>query len=45
MEQILLAYDLPKEIVTAITMLYRNTKVNVLPHDVDTDLFEIDARV
>ena len=26
MEQILLAYDLPKEIVAAITILYRNTK-------------------
>ena len=29
MEQILLAYGLPKEIVVAITILYRNTKVKV----------------
>ena len=29
MEQILLAYGLPKETVAAITILYRNTKVKV----------------
>ena len=29
MEQILLAYDIPKETVAAITILYRNTKVKV----------------
>ena len=29
MEQILLAYGLPKETVTAIMMLYKNTKVKV----------------
>ena len=29
MEQILLAYGIPKETVAAITILYRNTKVKV----------------
>ena len=29
MEQLILAYDLPKETVTAIMTLYRNTKVKV----------------
>ena len=29
-EQILLAYGLPKETVAAITILYRNTNMNVL---------------
>ena len=37
MEQILLAYSLPKETVTAITILYRNTKVNVRSPDGDTE--------
>ena len=32
MEQILLACELPKETVTTIMMLYRNTKVKVRPH-------------
>ena len=31
MEQILLAYGLPKETVAAIMMLYRNTKVKSVP--------------
>ena len=35
MEQILLAYGLPKETVAAITILYRNTKVNVRSPDGD----------
>ena len=43
MEQILLAYSLPKETVTAIMMLYRNTKVNVRSLDGDTDYFDIVA--
>ena len=38
MEQILLAYGLPKETVAAIKMLYRNTKVNVHSSDGDTDI-------
>ena len=45
MEQILLAYGLPKETVTAIMMLYRNTKVKVCFPDGDTDYFEIVAGV
>ena len=41
MEQILLAYGLPKETVVAITILYRNTKVKVRPPDGDTEYFGI----
>ena len=36
MEQILLAYGIPKETVAAITILYRNTKVKVRSPDGDT---------
>ena len=45
MEQILLAYGLPKETVAAITILYRNTKVKVRSPDEDTEYFDIVARV
>ena len=45
MEQILLAYGIPKETVAAITILYRNTKVIVRSLDGDTDYFDIVARV
>ena len=45
MEQILLAYGLPKETVAAIMMLYRNTKVKVCSLDGDTDYFDIVAGV
>ena len=45
MEQILLAYGLPKEIVAAITILYRNTKVEVRSPDGDTEYFDIVAGV
>ena len=45
MEQILLAYGIPKETVSAITILYRNTKVKVRSPDGDTDNFDIVARV
>ena len=45
MEQILLAYSLPKETITAIMMLYRNTKVKVHSLDGDTDYFNIVAGV
>ena len=41
MEQILLAYSLLKETVTAIMMLYKNTKVKVCSPDEDTDYFDI----
>ena len=41
MEQILLAYSLPKETVTAVMILYRNTKVKVRSPDGDTDYFNI----
>ena len=44
-EQILLAYGLPKETVAAIMMLYRNTKVKVHSPDGDTDYFNIVAGV
>ena len=39
MEQILLAYGIPKEIVAAITILYRNTKVKARSPDGDTEYF------
>ena len=39
MEQILLAYGLPKEIVTALMRLYKNTKAIVYSPNVDTDFF------
>ena len=45
MEQILLAYGIPKETVAAITILYRNTKVKVQSPDGDTEYFEIVAGV
>ena len=45
MEQILLAYGLPKGIVAAIMMLYRNTKVKVCSPDGDIDYFDIVAGV
>ena len=44
-EQILLAYGLPKETVAAITILYRNTKVKVRSPDGDTEYLDIVARV
>ena len=43
MEQILLAYGLPKETVAAITILHRNTKVKVRSPDGDTEYFDIIA--
>ena len=45
MEQILQVYGLPKEIVTAIIMLYRNMKVKAHSLDGDTDFFNIIAGV
>ena len=45
MEQILLAYGIPKETVTAITILYRNAKVKVRSPDGDTEYFDIVAGV
>ena len=45
MEQILLAYGLPKETVAAITILYRNTKVKVRSSDGDTEYFDIVAGI
>ena len=45
MEQILLAYCLPKETVAAIMMLYKNIKVKVHSPDGDTDYFDIVAGV
>ena len=45
MEQILLAYGLPKETVAAIMNLYRNTIVKVRSPDGDTDYFDIVAGV
>ena len=43
MEQILLAYGLPKETVAAIMIFYRNTKEKVRSPDGDTDYFDIVA--
>ena len=43
MEQILLAYGLPKETVAAITILNKNTKVKVRSPDGDTEYFDIVA--
>ena len=45
MEQILLAYGLPKETVAAITILYGNTKVKIRSPDGDTEYFDIVAGV
>ena len=45
MEQILLAYGLPKETVAAIMILYRNTKVKVRSPDGDMEYFDIVAGV
>ena len=45
MEQILLAYDIPKETIVAITILYRNTKMKVRSPDGDPDYFNIVAGV
>ena len=44
-EQILLAYSIPKETVAAIMILYRNTKVKVHSPDGDTEYFNIVAGV
>ena len=43
MEQILLAYGIPKETVAAKTVLYKNTKVKVRSPDGDTEYFNIVA--
>ena len=45
MEQILLAYGLPKGTVVAITILYRNTKVKVRSPDGDTEYLNTVAGV
>ena len=45
MEQILLAYGLPKQTVAAIMMLYKNTKIKVRSPDENTDYFDIVACV
>ena len=45
MEQIQLAYALPKETIAAVMILYRNTKVKVCSPESDTDCFDIVAGV
>ena len=45
LEKILLAYDLHKETVAAMMMLYKNTKVKVRSPDGKTDYFDIVAGV
>ena len=45
MEQILLAYGIPKETVATIMILYRNTKVKIRSPDGDTEYFDIVAGV
>ena len=44
-DQILIAYCLPREIVAAIVMLYKNTKVKVRSPNGDTYFFDIVAGV
>ena len=44
-EEILLAYGLPKETVAAIMILYKNTQVKVRSPDGDTEYFDIVAEV
>ena len=41
MEQLLQAYGLPKETVTAKMMLYKNMKAIVCSPDEDSDFFDI----
>ena len=45
MEKILLAYGIPKEIVAAIMILYRNAKSMVRSPNGDTEFFDILAGV
>ena len=45
MKQMLREYGLPKEIITTIMALYKNTKAIVLSTDGDTDFFDIVAGV
>ena len=45
MEQILIAYGVPKETVNAIMMLYKNTEAMVRSPDGDTEFFSITAGV
>ena len=45
MEEILLAYGLPKETVAAISIHYRNTNVKIRSPDGDTEYFDIVAGV
>ena len=45
MEQILQVNGLPKETVTAIRILYRNTELKVRSPDGDTEYFDIVASV
>ena len=45
MEQILIAYGLPKETVAAITIIYKNTKVKVRSPDGNIEYFDIVAGV
>ena len=43
MEQILLAYGLPKETVIAITMFYKNMEAMVHSADSNTEFFDVCA--
>ena len=45
MKQILLAYGLPKETITTIMMLYKNTTVKFQSPDGNTDYFDIVAGI
>ena len=45
MEQIQFEYGVPKEIITAAMMIYKNMKTMVCSPDGDTDFFEIIAEV
>ena len=45
MEQILLAYGLPKETVTAIMIFYKDTNKMVCTPDSNIDFFDIVTRI
>ena len=45
MMEILKAYDIPEKLLTAIKLMYSNTKARVLSPDGETELFEIVAGV
>ena len=45
MMKILQAYDIPPNLISAITRMYENTRAKVISPDGETDFFEIKAGV